>query len=71
MSGNVKYAGLCSTCKNASSCTFPRDPNKPVVHCEEFDSGEAPPLKTTSKERPAPTQLHAAKGKDATKFMGL
>lgn len=31
------YRGLCSTCKHASECTFPRDPNRPVMQCEEFE----------------------------------
>jgi hypothetical protein len=31
------YRGLCSTCKHASECTFPRDPKRPVMQCEEFE----------------------------------
>jgi hypothetical protein len=31
------YRGLCSTCKHSSGCTYPRDPNRPVVQCEEFE----------------------------------
>lgn len=71
MSGNAEYYGLCSTCNNASGCTFPRDPNKPVVHCEEFDSGGPSPVKTAGKDRSPPTQSYAAKEKDSDKFMGL
>jgi len=71
MSGNVEYGGLCSTCKNAPDCTFPRDPHKPVLHCEEFDTGEPSPMKTTRKDRSPPTQLYAAKDTGSTKFMGL
>ncbi len=71
MSGTAEYYGLCSTCNNASSCTFPRDPNKPVVHCEEFDIGEPSPVKTAGKDRSSPTQSYAPKGKDVTEFMGL
>ena len=29
--------GLCSCCKGASTCTYPRDPDCPVLQCEEFD----------------------------------
>jgi len=36
MSGTI-YSGLCSTCKNASNCTFPRDPRRPSFYCEEFE----------------------------------
>jgi hypothetical protein len=31
------YRGLCSTCKNAPECTYPRDPERPVMQCEEFE----------------------------------
>jgi len=37
MSKNMRYLGLCSTCKDASSCTFPRNSDKPVFYCEEFE----------------------------------
>lgn len=36
LTGSV-YRGLCSTCKNASECTYPRDPKRPVLQCEEFE----------------------------------
>ena len=42
------YRGLCSTCKNAEHCTFPRNPDKPILQCDEFvgfeyeKSGEKP-----------------------------
>jgi len=32
--------GLCSTCKHASECTFPVDPQRPVLQCEEFEGVE-------------------------------
>jgi len=35
--------GLCSTCKKASFCTFPRLSGRPVVQCEEFEGIESPP----------------------------
>lgn len=31
------FRGLCSTCVHTDSCTFRRDPERPVIHCEEFD----------------------------------
>ncbi len=34
----VVYQGLCSTCDTASTCTFPRDPERPIMHCDELDS---------------------------------
>ncbi len=35
-------SGLCSTCKDAPICTFPRTPLKAVWQCEEFDGYETP-----------------------------
>ncbi len=31
------YGGLCATCVNASGCTFPRDPGRPILFCDEFE----------------------------------
>lgn len=36
--------GLCAQCNLASTCTFPRNENRPIVACEEFD-GEGKPQK--------------------------
>lgn len=33
-----KYHGICSTCKKAPICTYPRDPERPVLRCNEFES---------------------------------
>lgn len=40
MSETTKYLGLCSTCKNASTCTYPRDPERPVHYCCEHEGHE-------------------------------
>ena len=34
------YRGLCATCKNASTCTYPRDPQRPVLDCCEHEGHE-------------------------------
>jgi len=39
MAGKPEHGGLCSTCIHDGTCTFPRDPARPVVRCEEFDAG--------------------------------
>lgn len=36
------YKGLCSTCKKAPTCTFPRSLERPVMHCDEFEGYEGP-----------------------------
>lgn len=30
------YPGLCTTCANESTCTFPRSADHPVLSCDEF-----------------------------------
>ena len=37
------HRGLCSTCALASECTFPRHPQIPVMHCDEFRGYEREP----------------------------
>jgi hypothetical protein len=32
-----EQTGLCSCCKSFQTCTFPRDPQRPILQCEEFD----------------------------------
>ena len=52
MSENVKYSGICSTCKHAPTCTYPRDPKRPVLCCEEFEIeiGEPQRVKFSGKD---------------------
>jgi hypothetical protein len=40
MKKSIPIKGLCSTCENAPSCTFPRDIARPIRECEEFIGGE-------------------------------
>jgi len=46
--GKKAYRGLCSTCDNSATCTFPRDPNLPVMECEEFQGETISPEVTMS-----------------------
>ena len=71
MSENMRYLGLCSTCRNALACTFPRDPNKPVFYCEDFEIEKTSSIKTLGKKQLPATGPAAAKDKDSTKFIGL
>jgi hypothetical protein len=34
------YRGLCATCAIGALCTFPRDPKRPVMNCDEFEGYE-------------------------------
>jgi hypothetical protein len=47
ISRKSEYGGLCMTCEHASTCIYPRDPDRPVWQCEEFEVYEAP-LETTT-----------------------
>jgi hypothetical protein len=35
--GTTKYRGVCSLCENGPTCVFPRDPNRPLLHCDELE----------------------------------
>jgi hypothetical protein len=49
--------GLCTTCTNEPSCTFPRKIGVPVMHCLEFD-GETQAESPTARIVPlAPTPV--------------
>jgi hypothetical protein len=71
MPENIRYFGLCLNCKNASSCTFPRDPAKPAFYCEEFEIETAVAIMPPEKERLLATSSAAAENKDSTELFGL
>ena len=50
--------GLCAFCTRAADCTFPRQPGRPVMFCEEFE-GET----LTTKKTPAPKSESDAKAR--------
>jgi hypothetical protein len=31
-----EYEGLCATCEHAPTCMYAREPERPVLECEEF-----------------------------------
>jgi hypothetical protein len=70
MPENMKYFGLCVSCRNASSCTFPRDPAKPAFYCEEFEIDKAAPTMSSKKDQLLATEPDTI-GEDSTKFIGL
>jgi hypothetical protein len=71
MSDNTVYRTLCSSCRHASTCTFPRDPKRPSIYCEEFEIETAPPGKTAKDQRSRLTEAAAAKAKASTTLTGL
>jgi hypothetical protein len=68
---SVEYHGLCSVCKCAPDCTYPRDPDHMVIQCEEFDGIEPLSARATGKHRSPPALSHADRDKGAAKFNGL
>jgi hypothetical protein len=48
------YGGLCATCVNASGCTFPRDPGRPILSCDEYELPDTLPARAFAPVIPAP-----------------
>jgi len=36
----VPIEGLCRDCDRANTCTFPRNPSRPIWSCDEFESSD-------------------------------
>jgi len=49
-----EFGGLCSNCKHTSTCTYPRDPNRPVTQCEEYGCSEPAPAVAKPKAGSSP-----------------
>ena len=70
----IKHAGLCSNCKQAPTCTYPKDPRWPVLQCDEYECVEAGSKTAAGKDSLAATALQKgseAKEEDSSKYMGL
>jgi hypothetical protein len=66
------WVGLCRTCVRAPECTFPRDPNRPVRSCDEFEGAEAPRSERTPRTVPASVfPMDAGPDRGATELKGL
>mgnify|MGYP001566844193 CR=1 FL=1 len=66
--------GLCSTCRNDPTCTYPRDAGRPVLQCQEFEGYVMTPPRTTGRDISPSTNLwvrSAAEEKYTGKYMGL
>ncbi len=70
MLGNTLYRSLCSTCKHASTCTFPRDPQESLLFCEEFEIESAPAKRKVEGHKPQPTASFATAEKSGS-LIGL
>ena len=70
MPENMRDFGLCMSCRNAPSCTFPRDPARPAFYCEEFEIDTTTSITSPAKDQPLATRPDAF-DKDSMKFIGL
>ena len=68
---NNKYLDLCSTCKNAADCTFPKNRQKPSLYCEEFEIDISPSQKIAGKEKLLQTASVDGEDRDSGEFIGL
>lgn len=69
MSANMEYGGLCTTCKQASDCTFARDTRRPVFFCEEFATNDACAAKNPAHARSPAIRLR--KNENSAGLLGL
>jgi hypothetical protein len=67
--------GLCHDCSKAATCTFPRDPSRPVWSCDEFDGANlapthppAPAVRTVTEELSEATELRGLCRECANRF---
>lgn len=68
--------GLCSTCKNDPTCTYPRDSGRPVMQCEEFEGELLRPPETAGRNSSPSHNLgfrlpSSSEGKHSNKYLGL
>ncbi len=75
ISRKTEYRGLCSTCKKALICRYPRDPNRPVMFCDEFEGYTPSQVKITGKNisplAGSRVKSSAELEKDSGKYKGL
>ena len=70
----IKHAGLCSNCKQAPTCTYPKDPRWPVLQCDEYECAESESRAHGGDDSFAVTVMQKdpeAKEEDSSKHMGL
>ena len=47
-------SGLCSCCNSFKTCTYAKDPQRPILQCEEFDGIVPPSLKMVPQGKITP-----------------
>ncbi len=69
----VRYRGLCMTCFKAPTCTFPRDPERPVLQCDEFEGypESSKGAVTLDHVSESPSKVVKEAGDEQGKYKGL
>jgi hypothetical protein len=62
--------GLCSGCKNAPGCVFPREPGKPLLECAEFEGFPSAPSSFPKANVP-PVDSPKGSAREKVKLKGL
>ena len=47
--GPMRFLGICLLCESAPTCVFPRDPNRPLLYCDEFEMAVSVPVRPVSR----------------------
>ena len=64
--------GLCFLCKIESTCTFPKDPERLGLYCEEFVPYESRPMKIKDdKISSSPSEGRSESEEETSKYKGL
>ena len=68
---NPKYPDICSTCDHAPGCTFTNYHDKPMYHCNEYESHTVVKKKPTEKKPAKNSASPNKKKKTEYKYKGL
>jgi len=72
--GIKKYRGICTICEKTPTCILPRDPNRPLLYCDEFELSKPVPksIQTELISSYATKVKHKSeKAKGSESYMGL
>lgn len=63
--------GLCSCCKGAATCTYPKTSGRPILECDEFDGILASPVQPGNVAPVYPAGQAEPRGSDFKEYRGL
>jgi hypothetical protein len=67
---NLEPSGLCMNCMHHETCGFSRDPNKPVLFCEEYEIPVIPSMRI-AEEKDITRKGTPATKEDLQNYRGL